>query len=200
MSSDTGSGDSYYAVSVTPTFFRSPAELRKWFEKNHASADELLVGFHKKSAGKPTLTWPESVAEALCFGWIDGIRRRVDDERYTIRFTPRRPASGWSAINVKMMAALDADGRLTPAGRAVFEARKDKQSAGYSYERREASFDAPRLKAFQKNKAAWTFFEAQPPGYRRTLAWWVMSAKQEDTRDRRLAKLIASSAAKKRIT
>ena len=190
----------YYAVRVPPTFFRSPAELRKWFEKNHASADELIVGFHKKSAGKPTLTWPESVAEALCFGWIDGIRRRVDDERYTIRFTPRRPGSGWSAINVKMMAALDADGRMTPAGRAVFEARKDKQSAGYSYERREASFDAPRLKAFQKNKAAWTFFEAQPPGYRRTLTWWVMSAKQEDTRDRRLAKLIASSAAKKRIT
>ena len=131
MSSDTASDASYYAVILPPTFFRSPAELRQWFEKNHASADELIVGFHKKSAGKPTLTWPESVAEALCFGWIDGIRRRVDDERYTIRFTPRRPGSGWSAINVKMMAALEADGRMRPAGRAVFEARKDKQSAGY---------------------------------------------------------------------
>jgi uncharacterized protein YdeI (YjbR/CyaY-like superfamily) len=173
--------------------------MRKWLEKHHATAAELLVGFHKKNTGRPTLTWPESVAEALCFGWIDGIRRRVDDERYSIRFTPRRPGSGWSAINIKMIASLEAEGRMTAAGRAVFEARKDKSSSGYSYERREATFDASRLKAFQKNKAAWAFFEAQPAGYRRTLTWWVMSAKQEDTRDRRLAKLIASSAANKRI-
>lgn len=190
----------YYAFSVEPRFFKSPSELRKWFEQNHATVEELVVGFHRKSTGKPTLTWPESVAEALCFGWIDGIRRRLDEERYTIRFTRRRPGSSWSAINMKMMAALEAEGRMTAAGRAVFEGRKDKQSAGYSYERREATFDAPRLKTFQKNKAAWAFFEAQPAGYRRTLTWWVMSAKQEDTRDRRLAKLIASSAAKKRIT
>ena len=185
---------------MEPRFFKSPSELRKWLEKHYATAGELLVGFHRKSTGKPTLTWPESVAEALCFGWIDGIRRKLDDERYTIRFTPRRPGSAWSAINIKMMAALEAGGRMTPAGRAVFDARKNKQSAGYSYGRREAAFDAPRLKTFQKHKAAWAFFEAQPPGYRRLLAYWVMSAKQEDTRDRRLAKLIASSAAKKRIT
>ena len=190
---------SYYALRVRPLFFKSPAELRQWFEKQQATADELLVGFHKKGTGKPTLTWPESVAEALCFGWIDGIRRKLDEDRYTIRFTPRRPGSRWSAINIKMMAALEAEGRMTPAGRAVFEARKDKQSPGYSYERREAAFDAPRLKAFQKNKAAWAFFEAQPPGYRRIITWWVMSAKQEDTRDRRLTKLIESYAAKKRI-
>ena len=181
-------------------YFPDAAALRSWLLEHAATAGELHVGYYKRHTGKPSPTWSESVDEALCFGWIDGIRRRVDDERYTIRFTPRRPGSGWSAINVKMMAALEADGRMTPAGRAVFEARKDKQSAGYSYERREAPLDAPRLKAFQKNQAAWTFFEAQPPGYRRTLAWWVMSAKQEDTRDRRLAKLIASSAAKKRIT
>jgi uncharacterized protein YdeI (YjbR/CyaY-like superfamily) len=185
---------------VKPTFFATAAAFRAWLKKHHKTADELWVGYYRRDCGKPSISWQQSVDEALCFGWIDGIRRRVDDERYTIRFTPRRPGSGWSAINVKMMAALDADGRMTPAGRAVFEARKDKQSGGYSYERREASFDAPRLKAFQKNNGAWTFFEAQPPGYRRTLAWWVMSAKQEDTRDRRLAKLIASSAAKKRIT
>lgn len=183
---------------MRPLFFKSPAELRKWFEKQHATADELVVGFHKKRTGKPTLTWPESVAEALCFGWIDGIRRKVDEERYTIRFTPRRPGSRWSAINIKMMAALEAEGRMMPAGRAIFEARKGK-SPGYSYQRREAAFDASRLKAFQTNTAAWAFFEAQPPGYRRTIAWWVMSAKQEDTRDRRLARLIESSAAKKRI-
>ena len=173
--------------------------MRKWLERHHTTAGELLVGFHRKNTGRPTLTWPESVAEALCFGWIDGIRRRVDEERYSIRFTPRRPGSGWSAINIKMMASLEAEGRMTAAGRAVFEARKDKSSSGYSYERREAAFDASRLKAFQKNKAAWAFFEAQPAGYRRTITWWVMSAKQEDTRDRRLARLIASSAAKKRI-
>jgi uncharacterized protein YdeI (YjbR/CyaY-like superfamily) len=185
---------------VRPTYFNSPAELRKWFEKNHTTADELLVGFHRKSTGKPTLTWPESVAEALCFGWIDGIRRKVDDGRYTIRFTPRRAGSRWSAINIKMMSDLEAEGRMRPAGLAVFEARKDKDSAGYTYERRQAAFDATRLKAFQRNKAAWAFFEAQPPGYRRLITWWVMSAKQEDTRDRRLARLIESSAAKKRIT
>ena len=185
---------------MRPTYFKSPAELRKWLEKHHTTADELLVGFHRKSTGRPTLTWPESVAEALCFGWIDGIRRKVDEERYTIRFTPRRPGSRWSAINMKMMAALETEGRMTPAGRAVFEARKDKRSEGYSYERREAEFDGPRLKAFQKNKAAWAFFEAQPPGYRRLITWWVMSAKQEDTRERRLARLIESSAAKKRVT
>ena len=191
---------SYYALSVQPRFFTSPSEFRKWLEKNHATAGELVVGFHRKATGKPTLTWPESVAEALCFGWIDGIRRRLDEERYTIRFTRRRPGSSWSAINLKMMAALEAEGRMTAAGLAVFEGRKDKQSPGYSYERREAAFDAPRRKTFQKHKAAWAFFAAQPPGYRRTLTYWVMSAKQEDTRDRRLAKLIESSAANKRIT
>ena len=185
---------------MQPRFFTSPSELRKWFEKNHSTAEELVIGFHRKSTGKPTLSWPESVAEALCFGWIDGIRRRLDEERYTIRFTRRRPGSSWSAINMKMMTALEAEGRMTAAGRAVFEGRKDKQSPGYSYERRDGTFDRARLKTFQKNKAAWAFFEAQPPGYRRTLTWWVMSAKQEDTRDRRLAKLVASSAAKKRIT
>jgi uncharacterized protein YdeI (YjbR/CyaY-like superfamily) len=184
---------------VRPIFFRSPAELRKWFDRHHTTASELIVGYHRKSTGKPSITWPESVAEALCFGWIDGIRRSLDDESYTIRFTPRRPGSSWSAVNVRMMKELEAAGRMTAAGRAVFDARKDKNAAGYTYERRDASFDAARVKAFKKDKAAWAFFEAQPPGYRRTVTWWVMSAKAEDTRDRRLAKLIASSAAKKRV-
>ena len=186
---------------MKPTFFASPSELRQWFVKHHATAQELLVGYHRKVSGRPTITWPESVAEALCFGWIDGIRRRIDDERYTIRFTPRRRGSSWSAMNIRMVQELEAAGRMMPAGRAAFESRKSADPAGYSYERRgEAVFDERRLKRFKKNKAAWAFFEAQPPGYRKTITWWVMSAKQEDTRDRRLAKLIASSAAGKRVT
>ena len=184
---------------MKPMFFKSPSDFRKWLEKNHKTAPELLVGYHRKSTGRPTLTWPESVAEALCFGWIDGVRRRIDEESYTIRFTPRRAGSSWSAINVKMVQELEAAGRMTPAGRAVFESRKNRDSSGYSYERRTAEFDDKRQKDFKKNKAAWAFFEAQPPGYRRTLTWWVMSAKGEDTRDRRLAKLVESSAAGKRM-
>jgi uncharacterized protein YdeI (YjbR/CyaY-like superfamily) len=181
------------------TFFKFPSDFRTWLEKNHATARELLIGYHRKSTGKPTITWPESVAEALCFGWIDGIRRRLDDESYTIRFTPRRAGSSWSAVNVRMMAELEAAGRMTPAGRAVFDGQKAAKARGYSYEREHATFDAARLKMGRKNRTAWAFFEAQPPGYRRMITWWVMSAKQEDTRDRRLAKLIESSAKGKRL-
>lgn len=184
---------------MRPIFFKSPAEFRTWLGKNHSTAKELIVGFRRKSSGKPSMTWPESVAEALCFGWIDGVRRSVDDESYTIRFTPRRPGSSWSAVNVRLVHELESAGRMTPAGRAVFEARTDKNTAGYSYEQREAAFDAARLKAFKKNRAAWMFFEAQPPGYRRLMAFYVMSAKGEETKDRRLAKLIASCAAGKRL-
>jgi uncharacterized protein YdeI (YjbR/CyaY-like superfamily) len=184
---------------MRPVFFKSPSELRDWFRKNHATAKELIVGYYKKSTGQPSITWPESVTEALCFGWIDGIRRSVDDQSYTIRFTPRRRGSSWSAVNVRLVKELEAAGRMTPAGRAVFEARGARHAAGYSYERRDAAFDTPRLQAFKKEKAAWAFFEAQPPGYRRLLTAWVMSATGEDTKDRRLAKLIASSAAKKRV-
>ena len=181
-------------------FFKSPKDLRKWFEKNHTRAKELIVGFHRKSTGKPSITWPESVAEALCFGWIDGIRRSRDEESYTIRFTPRRPGSSWSAVNVRMVQELEAAGRMVAAGRAVFEARKTGNERGYSYERRsEAAFDEAQLKMFRKNRAAWDFFAAQPPGYQRLITFWVMSAKREDTRDRRMAKLIASSAAQKRL-
>lgn len=185
---------------MKPTFFKSPSEFRTWLEKHHNTARELVVGFHRKNTGRPTITWPESVAEALCFGWIDGIRRRIDGERYTIRFTPRRPGSAWSAVNIRMVLELEAAGRMTPAGRAAFERRRQGEPAGYSYERRhEAVFDEKRLKAFMRNRAAWAFFEAQPPGYRRMMTWWVMSAKGEDTRDRRLARLVASSAAGKRV-
>jgi uncharacterized protein YdeI (YjbR/CyaY-like superfamily) len=182
-----------------PIFFDSAAAFRAWLRRHHKTAGELQVGFHKKHTGKPSLTWPESVAEALCYGWIDGIRRRIDDEAYTIRFTPRRKGSRWSAVNVRMMAELEAAGRMTAAGRAAFEARPDPNDKGYTYEKKNAEFDAARLRAFKSNRAAWRFFESQPPGYRRNAIYWVMSAKQDATRNRRLSRLIALSGDGNRI-
>jgi uncharacterized protein YdeI (YjbR/CyaY-like superfamily) len=180
-------------------YFRSPADFRKWLAKNHAKARELLVGYYKKGSGKPSLTWPESVAEALCYGWIDGIRRRVDDQRYTIRFTPRRARSTWSAINIRLMKELEAAGKMTPAGRAAFAKRVPEKSRVYAYEQRKEIRLAPALvKKFKKNKAAWAFFEKQPPSYRKLAAKWVMSAKQEATRDGRFARLLSSAAAGER--
>lgn len=183
-----------------PMFFESPAAFRAWLRVNHKKADELHVGFYKRHTGKPSLTWPESVAESLCYGWIDGIRRRLDDDRYTIRFTPRRKGSNWSAINVRMVAKLEAAGKMSKSGRAAFEARPDPKSKGYTSGQSDATLDAARRRVFKKNKAAWAFFEAQPPGYRRTAFGWVMAAKKEETKDRRLAKLVQVSAAKTRIT
>lgn len=182
-----------------PRFFKAPAAFRAWLKKHHKTKDELLVGYYKKHTGKPSMTWPESVAEALCFGWIDGIRRRVDDEAYTIRFTPRRKGSVWSAVNVKLMAELEAAGKMTAAGRAIFKARPDPDHPGYSYETRDSELDAGRLRAFKKHKAAWKFYSSQAPSYQRTACHWVMSAKREETRDRRLAKLIEASEAGRRV-
>ena len=180
------------ATQAKPRFFKTPAAFRAWLRTHHKTKDELLVGYYKKHTGKPSMTWPESVAEALCFGWIDGIRRRVDDDAYSIRFTPRRKTSVWSAVNVRLMAELESAGKMTAAGRAIFAARPDPEFPGYSY-------DAKRLREFRKNKAAWKFFEAQAPSYRRTARHWVMSAKREETRDRRLATLIEKSAAGLRV-
>jgi len=185
--------------STDPCYFESPDAFRRWLRKNHRAADEIIVGYYKKHTGRPTLTWPESVAEALCFGWIDGIRRSVDADRYTIRFTPRRPRSNWSAVNIRMYAELEAAGRMTKAGRAAFEARVEARSEVYTYEQPPVELDAARAKAFRRNKAAWTFFEAQPPGYRRTMIGWIMSAKKDETKDRRLNRLIELSAAGKRF-
>jgi uncharacterized protein YdeI (YjbR/CyaY-like superfamily) len=186
-------------LTPQPQFFATPAAFRAWLKQNHKSATELHVGYHKKHTGKPSIDWPQSVAQALCFGWIDGIRRTIDEDTYVIRFSPRRAGSAWSAVNVRLVKKLEAEGKMTPAGRAVFEVRKNRE--GYSYEKMSASvsLDALRLRAFKKNKAAWQFFEAQPPGYKRKLIWWVMSAKQDATRDTRLARLMASSAAGKRL-
>jgi uncharacterized protein YdeI (YjbR/CyaY-like superfamily) len=180
---------------VAPVFFSSPAELRKWFAKNHASAAELIVGFYKKGSGRPSVTWAEAVDEALCVGWIDGVRRGLDEERYTNRFTPRRPTSTWSAVNIKRVAALTAEGRMQPAGLAAFARRKDNRSGPYSYETRPGALPEPYAARFKKNTRAWAFFESQPAGYRRTAIWWVLSAKREDTRLKRLDALIADARA-----
>jgi uncharacterized protein YdeI (YjbR/CyaY-like superfamily) len=182
-----------------PIFFESAEELRAWFEANHETATELRVGFHRVGTGRPTLTWSESVDEALCFGWIDGVRHRVDDTRYTNRFTPRKPTSNWSAINVAKVAELTKEGRMRPAGIAAFERRKPDRTGTYSYEMARAAFEPDLERRFRSKKRAWSFFEAQPPGYRRTATYWVMSAKRPETRAKRLATLIADSAAGRRL-
>ncbi len=173
--------------------------MRRWLRQNHASADELWIGFYKKASGKPSITWPESVDEALCFGWIDGLRQSIDAESYQIRFTPRRRGSIWSAVNIRRVAALTNEKRLQPSGLRAFAARKENKSGIYSYEQRSAELAEPYRGLFQRNKVAWEFFEAQPPSYRKALSWWVVSAKQETTRQGRLRKLIAESAAGRRL-
>ena len=180
-------------------YFRSPEEFRTWLAAHHAKEKELLVGFHRKDTGRPSLTWPESVDEALCFGWIDGVRKRVDETRYTIRFTPRRRTSIWSAINIARVAELRKQGRMQPAGLAAFAARDEKKSAIYSYENRPRALAPEYEKVLKRDKAAWAFFERQPPSYRKLCAFWIMSAKKEETRQKRLARLIAFSSAGKRV-
>jgi uncharacterized protein YdeI (YjbR/CyaY-like superfamily) len=182
------------------TFFRTPAAFRRWLERHHASATELWVGFHKKSSGRPSLTYAESVDEALCFGWIDGVRKSVDADRYVTRFTPRRPGSVWSVINTRRARALIAQGRMHPAGLAAFKARNPKRSGVYSFEQRKAAaLTRQETAALRADTAAWRFFASQPPGYRRVVTWWVISAKRPETRARRLRVLIADSAAGRRI-
>jgi len=173
------------------TYFASPEELRAWFAKHSARQSELLVGFYKRHTGKPSIPWEESVLEALCVGWIDGVRRSVDEERYTIRFTPRKPTSNWSAINIRSFERLETEGRVTEAGRAAFAARSDKRSAIYAYEQRQAGLAAPYERQLRRNAKAWAYWSSEPPWYRRNAGYWVSSAKQEATRERRLQTLIA---------
>jgi uncharacterized protein YdeI (YjbR/CyaY-like superfamily) len=176
-------------------FFQSPPDLRKWFEKHHSAAAELWLGFHKKGTGKASVTWPESVDEALCCGWIDGVRKRIDDDTYTIRFTPRKARSIWSAVNIRRVEELTAQGRMLAAGLKAFEAREAGRSRIYSYEQeRPPGLDAALEKKFKTNKAGWKFFQATSASYRKKACWWVTSAKQEETRRKRLDKLIAESA------
>lgn len=171
-------------------FFRNPAALRKWFEKNSAKAVELWVGYYKRGSGKESVTWPESVDEALCVGWIDGVRKTIDDESYQIRFSPRRPSSIWSAVNIGRVAQLESDGRMLPAGLKAFEARREYRSGIYSYENRPHELDEPYLGILKKSKAAWRGFQGLTPSNRRKYVWWIISAKREETRLKRLELMI----------
>lgn len=179
----------------TPKFFSDRKKLRSWFEKNHAEVDEQWIGYFKTSSGKPSITWPESVEEALCFGWIDGLRKSIDDDRYKIRFTPRRPGSHWSAKNLDSMAALLAAELVHDAGRRVFETRKPGNERQAAHEqRRRLALPRGFAAAIRANRAAWTYWRAATLSYRKQVTWWIVSAKKDDTRQRRLAILIDSSA------
>lgn len=179
---------------MKPKFFSNPSQFRAWLQQNHADVQELLVGFYKRDSGKPSITWPEAVDQALCFGWIDGVRRSLDTKRYMIRFTPRKPRSTWSAVNITRAKELVTQGLMSPAGLKTFEQRSDEKSAIYSYEQRKSAKLAPEQeREFRANRQAWNFFETQPPWYRRTATYWVTSAKKEETREKRLATLIEYS-------
>jgi uncharacterized protein YdeI (YjbR/CyaY-like superfamily) len=182
-----------------PIYFETPEELRDWFDANHETAAELWIGHWKKATGRPSLSWSETVDEALCVGWIDGVRHSVDEERFTQRFTPRRPGSNWSLINVAKVAELTKQGRMRPAGLAAFEARRADRTGVYSFESGDPAFSPEQERRFQANKKAWEWFQAKPKSYRRPATWWVISAKREDTRERRLEALIEDSAAGRTI-
>jgi uncharacterized protein YdeI (YjbR/CyaY-like superfamily) len=185
---------------MEPTFFPTPEDFRAWLAENHERETELLVGFYKVGSGKPSITWPQSVDEALCYGWIDGVRRSLGEEAYTIRFTPRKQKSTWSAVNIARVGELIETGRMQPAGLKAFHAREESNSRIYAYENpNKAVFDPALEERFRANEAAWSFFQAQPPGYRKTCTHWVTTAKQEATRLRRLDQLIADSAGGRRI-
>jgi uncharacterized protein YdeI (YjbR/CyaY-like superfamily) len=175
-------------------YFLTPSDLREWFVSNHAAVPELWVGFFKVGTGKASITWPESVDEALCFGWIDGIRKSVDADSYTIRFSPRKPGSIWSAVNIRRAQELIGQGRMQPAGLKAFQARRENRSARYSYEQRPVELEEPYSQGLRENPAAWEFFQSQPPSYRKAATWWVLSAKKEETRLKRLEQLIEDSA------
>lgn len=180
--------------------FESQKAFRKWLEKNYDKVTELFVGFYKKDSGRGGMAYKEAVDQALCFGWIDGVKHKVDDESYSLRFTPRKKKSYWSAVNTKRFGELHAQGLVAPSGQAAFDARDPDATNRYSFEREKAEVFSPELEArFRAKKKAWKFFEEQPPGYRRLLTFYVMSAKQDATRAKRLEKLIEASAAGKRL-
>ena len=180
-------------------FFRTAAELRSWFRKHHSDASELWVGFRRKSTGLPSITWPESVDEALCVGWIDGLRKGIDETSYRIRFTPRKPSSIWSSINIGRARQLIEEGRMRPDGLKAFQARRENRSGIYAYEQRTAELPEQYARALRRNGSARRFFDSQPASYRKQAMWWVVSAKREETRRKRLEKLIAHSAKGERL-
>lgn len=178
-----------------PEFFAESKDFRKWLQTHSGSAKELLVGFHKVDSGRPSMSWSESVDAALCFGWIDGVRKRIDDASYTIRFTPRKSGSIWSAVNIAKMEKLREAGLMTPAGEAAFAKRTEARSRVYSHEQEEtAELDADELRLFKKDNAAWEFFEKTPPGYKKVMLHWVTSAKKPETRAARFGKLVEACA------
>lgn len=181
-------------------FFATPAEFREWLQSHHATVDELWVGLYKKPSGRPSITWPESVAEALCFGWIDGLRKSIDDVSYRIRFTPRRPGSIWSRKNIETAQALIASRRMEFPGRAAFDKRREDKARHYSFEQGDVLLGEELETTFRANGKAWEFFQKQAPSYQRTITWWVISAKRRETQERRLAKLIRASEAGERTT
>ena len=186
---------------MKPTYFRAPAQFRTWLKEHHDTETELWVGFYKKGSGTPSITWSEAVDEALCYGWVDGIRKSVDDQRFANRFTPRKPSSTWSEINVRRVEELTRQRRMRAPGRKAFEARQPEKTGTYSYEQRYDVTLPPGLeRRFRAKKKAWTWFHDQPPGYRSTALYWVMSAKKQETRERRLAILIGDSAAGLRVS
>jgi uncharacterized protein YdeI (YjbR/CyaY-like superfamily) len=186
-------------MSPKPRFFKSQAEFRKWLDRHHAKVDELWIGYYKKATGKGGLVYKQALDEALCFGWIDGVVNRIDADSYMQRWTPRREKSIWSNVNIRRATELRDAGVMAPAGLAAFEARDATRSGVYSFENRPKTLDPRRAKALRANHKAWTFFQSQPPGYRRLMIWRVMEAKQDATRDRRLDQLIKASAAGKRL-
>ena len=175
------------------TYLTSPSQFRRWLDRYHDKESELWVGFHKKHSGKPSITYNEALDEALCFGWIDGVRKSVNETSYTIRFTPRKAKSIWSLVNIGHVERLKKLGRMKPSGQKAFAARDEKRSGVYSFENAPRKLDAAYEKKFKANKKAWAFFQSQPPGYQRIASFWIMSAKQEETRLRRLDRLISDS-------
>lgn len=185
---------------MKPTFFPTAQHFRTWLTRHHRTKTELLVGFYKVESGRPGITWPESVDQALCFGWIDGVRRRLDDASYTIRFTPRRLRSAWSTINIRRVAVLKRLGLMQPAGLEAHRRRTEENSRTYSYEQRySARLEQAHQRKLESNQKAWTFFRAQAPSYRQTAIYWVVSAKREETKLKRLARLIECSAGGRRV-
>ena len=184
---------------MKPRFFKTPTDFRKWLAAHHDSETEFWVGFYKKDSGKASITWPQSVDEALCFGWIDGIRKSIDEASYKIRFTPRKQLSTWSAVNIKRVGELTEQKLMQKAGLKAFAARQEKRSGIYSYEQRSTDLPTQYAKKLKKNAAAWKFYQVQPPSYRKAVNWWVLSAKQEETRLKRLDKLIDDSAEGRRV-
>lgn len=190
----------FYSTKVSVTFFKTQEDFRKWLESHHEKETELIVGFYKVDSGKPSMSWSQSVDQALCFGWIDGVRKSIDKESYSIRFTPRRNTSNWSAINIKKIEDLTKTGLMKPAGLKAFSLRKESKSEIYSYENDTTFLDSNYEIQFRENKNAWDFFLKQAPSYRKAIMRWIMSAMQERTRQSRLEKTIKESEQQKRVT